>query len=508
MNNGHDAHAHPRVVPLELSADEFRLLGHRLIDQIAGLLDGLRDGPVTPGEPPAVIRGTLGSDRLPEHGTPAAELLNQTTDLLFQHSLFNGHPRFWGYITSSAAPIGALGDLLAAAVNPNVGAFISSPMASEIEAQTIRWIAELIGYPSTCGGLLVSGGNVANFVALLAARKAKVPWDLASEGLGGTRPRLTVYVSRETHTWIHKASELFGMGAQSVRWIDTDEDLRMKIDVLQQEIAKDRAAGHLPIMVVGTAGTVGTGAVDPLPEIAAVCKASDLWFHVDGAYGAAAAALPEASTDLAGLRQADSIAMDPHKWLYSPLEAGCTLVRDPRHLIDAYSHHPVYYNFEGRPDEAPINYYEFGLQNSRGFRALKVWLGLRQAGREGYVQMIRDDIALAQHLRQAVVAHPELEALTQSLSITTFRFIPPGLRADTPEASAYLDQLNEELLNRLQAGGEAFVSNAQVHGKYALRACVVNFRTEKEDVEALPEIIVRLGRAVDQERRPKSLEDG
>lgn len=486
-----------------MNGDEFRVVGHRLVDRIAEFLDGLPQRPVTLAESPQTLRKALGGGALPEHGAPAQGLIEEAAGLLFDHSLFNGHPRFWGYITSSAAPIGALADMLASTINPNVGAFILSPLASEIEAQTIRWIADMIGYPRTCGGVLVSGGNMANFVCFLAARTAKVPWDFKHEGLSANHPRLMVYVSKETHTWIHKASELFGMGADSVRWIETNASQQMDVDALEKQIVADRAEGRLPFLVVGAAGTVGTGAIDPLPDIAAICKKYDLWFHVDGAYGAPAAVLPEASAQLKGLSEADSIALDPHKWLYSPLEAGCTLVRDPQHMIDAYSHHPDYYNFDGTKEDPPINYLDFGLQNSRGFRALKVWLGLRQVGREGYVQMIRDDIALAQALHKVVGAHPELQAMTQSLSITTFRFVPLNLTGDPTAVAAYLNKLNEELVNRLQKSGEAFVSNAVVEGNYLLRACVVNFRTTLSDVEALPEIVVRIGRDVDSELRPK-----
>ncbi len=490
-----------RKAPLEIRGAAFRELGHQLVDRIAEFLDGLPDRPVTTGETPQAIRSLLPHDRVPEHGSPANDLLAETAQLLFDHSLFNGHPRFWGYITASASPIGALSDLLAASVNPNVGASILSPVASEIEAQTIRWIADMIGYPRTCGGLMVSGGNMANFVCFLAARKAKTPWDLKTDGLGPGSRRLVAYVSSETHTWIDKAAELFGLGRKSIRWIQTDDRQQMDVEALERQIIADRADNHVPFLVVGAAGTVSTGAIDPLPEIAAVCARYGLWFHVDGAYGAPAAVLPDASPALLGLRLADSIALDPHKWLYSPLEAGCALVRDQHDLADTFSHHPAYYNFGDMQDDPPVNYHAFGLQNSRGFRALKVWLGLRQVGKEGYVRMIGDDIALSQALFRAVDRHPELQAVTQSLSITTFRFVPPDLSADGEQAEEVLNKLNEDILNHLQSGGEAFVSNAVVQGKYLLRACIVNFRTTLSDVEALPEIVVRWGRKLDADRR-------
>jgi glutamate/tyrosine decarboxylase-like PLP-dependent enzyme len=490
-----------------MSSRTFGDLGHRVVDDIARFLETLPARPITPGEAPSVVRALLGTGPLPERSAPAERVLEEAVELLFSHSLINGHPRFFGYITASAAPIGALGDLLAAAVNPNVGGWILAPLASELEAQTVRWIAELIGYPANCGGLLVSGGNMANFVGFLVARRALAPWDVRSEGLRAER-QLTLYVSGETHTWIQKAADLFGLGTNAIRWIATDSRRRMDVAALEQEIVADRTRGFLPFLAVGTAGTVGVGAVDPLPAVAAVCREHGLWFHVDGAYGAPAAVLPEAPADLKGLAEADSVAIDPHKWLYSPLEAGCVLVREPQRLIEAFSFHPEYYTLDTVAGETPVSYHELGPQNSRGFRALKVWLALRQAGREGYVRMIRDDIALARALYEAVGAHPELEAVTHNLSIATFRFAPGDLRTRAGTAESYLNDLNRELLDRLQLGGDAFVSNAVLDGTFVLRACIVNFRTTLADVEALPEIVARIGREVDSERRPAELRDG
>lgn len=500
MENG-SGDERQRYAALEMTGDDFRSVGQQLIDRIAEFLDELPHRPVTPGESPSEVRSALSGDTLPNSGTTAARLLEAIPDLLFEHSLFNGHPRFWGYVTSSAAPIGALADLLAAAVNPNVGGAILSPMASEIESQTIRWLAELLGYPTTCGGVLVSGGNVANFVGFLAGRQAKAPWDIKTRGVVDHGRHLITYVSAETHTWIDKAAELFGQGRESVRWIPVDDDLRMRVDLLRAQIEQDRADGHVPIMVVGAAGTVGTGVVDPLPEIAALCKEQDLWFHVDGAYGAPAILSPEAPPELQAMQEADSIAMDPHKWLYAPLEAGCTLVRDPHHLLGAFSHHPVYYRFDETTEQPTVNFYEYGLQNSRGFRALKVWLGLQQAGREGMVQMVSDDIRLSQAMHKAVAAHPELEAWTQHLSISTFRYVPEDVTPGTPEEDSYLNELNEKIVERLQHEGEVFVSNHVIRDQYLLRACIVNFRTTLADVLALPEIVVRVGREVHAEMR-------
>ena len=491
-----------RIAPLEMTPSEFRKVGYQLIERIAEFLCTLPDRPVTTSESPRLIRETLGTGPLPEQGAEARDLLEEAANLLFDHSTFNGHPRFMAVITSSAAPIGALGDLLAASVNPNLGGWIGGPMANEIEAQTIRWIAEMIGYPTGCGGLLVSGGNMGNFVGFLAARKAKATWDVRTSGMRGRDSRqMRVYTSSETHTWIHKATDMYGLGTDAIRWIPVDEQLRMDTTALRSQIQADIEAGDLPFLVMGTAGSVSTGAVDPLSDIAAICREYDLWFHVDGAYGGFAAVLLDEGQgtvpgDLKGISEADSVAVDPHKWLYAPLEAGCALVRNALALRAAFSYHPPYYHWASQ-DEPIIEYHEYGPQNSRGFRALKVWLALRHVGRAGYVEMISDDIRLAQELYRLVDAQPELQAFTQGLSITTFRYVPPDLTPGSEEVEAYLNQLNTEVLTRLQRSGEALVSNALVGGVFLLRACIVNFRTSLEDIEALPGIVIRIGREVD-----------
>ena len=490
-----------RAAAAHIDTATFRALGHQLVDQVAGLLESLPRGPVRRDESPSSVRDALGlNGPLPESGMDPAALLEQSTRLLFEHSLFNGHPRFFGYITASPAPIGILGDLLAAALNPNCGAWALSPAATEVEAQTVRWIAELIGFPKDAGGILVSGGNMANIVCLAAARVAKADWDIRKDGVSATGARrLRVYVSAEAHTWIQKATDLTGLGTESIRWIPTDAHLRMDVAALRRQIELDRTAGEIPCLVAGTAGSVSTGAIDPLREIAGICRKHDVWFHVDGAYGGFAAALPDASDDLKALSLADSVAVDPHKWLYAPLEAGCALVRDAAALRAAFAYHPPYYHF----DEQATNFVDCGPQNSRGFRALKVWLQMRHIGAAGYRQMIADDIRLSQAMAQAVAQHAELELATQDLSITTFRYVPLDLRTQvgTADAERHLDALNRALLDRLQVGGEVFLSNAVIGGRYLLRACIVNFHTDRSDVEAVPAIVARLGRAIDAELR-------
>lgn len=479
-----------RRAPLEMTEEQFRSLGHELVDGIAGLLGSIRTRRVTPAESPLQVRDVLEASRtLPEEGKDPGTLLRHAARLLFDHSLFNGHPRFYGYVTSSASPIGTLADLLASAVNANVGAWKLSPMATEIEGQVVRWIAQFIGYPGDCGGLLVSGGNMANLTCFMAARAAHAGLDVRKHGLSSSS-RLCVYASSETHTWIQKAADLAGLGTDAIHWINGGQTIDLA--QLEQRYRQDIEDGYQPFLVVGSAGTVSTGAIDPLPAMAAFCRNHGLWFHVDGAYGAFASALADAALDLKGLQMADSVAVDPHKWLYAPLEAGCALVRDRAALRNAFSYHPPYYSF----DVEATNYFDIGPQNSRGFRALKVWLALQHAGAAGYREMIQDDIALARYLYERATNHPELEALTQNLSITTLRYVPSELHATLgqEQTERYLNVLNERLLAAIEMSGEAFLSNAVIDGKYALRACIVNFRASTGDIEAVTELVARLGR--------------
>ncbi len=501
-----------RSAPADMAPEKFRKIGHSLVDAVADFLTRLPDASTASPLLPDAMRSLLGTRKMPEKGVDIEPVLDRFSRDFFRHSTHNGSPRFWGYITSSAAPIGALADLLAAAVNPNCGAWALSPIATEIENESIRWLAEFLALPGKWEGVLVSGGNMANIVGFIAARKAKATWDIRTKGLADVESRrLVLYTSAEAHTWIYKAADMCGLGTSAVRWIAADEKLRLRPDELRQRIMEDRAAGLHPFMVAGTAGSVGTGAIDPLPEIAKICKEFDLWFHVDGAYGAPAVALDTASADLKGLRMADSIAIDPHKWLYSSLEAGCLLTRHAGALPDAFAFKPPYYQFDDNEGQEVRNYFEYGPQNSRGFRALKIWLGFQQAGASGYRQMISDDIKLAHKLHAFVGKQFLLEQGTVSLSICTFRFVPADLRERASDENAvtdYLNELNARIATALRLSGRAFVSNAHIGDRYYLRACIVNFRTTLADVQALPETIVELGRDLDKQFRPSEVRSG
>jgi len=502
----------PGDSPFEMSPEEFRALGHRLIDRLAAFLESVPTRPGAPDLTAAEARARVGSDPLPQDGTPAGPLLDSAAELLMEGCRLNGHPRSWGYVIGTPAPVAILADFVASTVNPNMAAWHSAPVPTEIELQAVRWIAELLGYPADCGGLLVSGGNMANFVGVLAALRARADWDLRREGLAAPDAEpLTLYASKETHTWIEKAADLFGLGTEAIRWIATDPTRRMDTAALRATLAADRRAGLRPFLVVGSAGTVSTGAVDPLPELAEIAREQGLWFHVDGAYGAPAIAaqglVPEnlAPADLAGLRVADSLAVDAHKWLFVPLEAGCALVRDRRALHDTFSYRPPYYHYRDVGDEV-VHFHEYGPQNSRACRALKVWLTLRRVGARHYAETIARNLRQSQRMAEILAEQPDFETATQSLSIATFRYLPRDLHGrDDGAVEDYLDTLNTELLMRAQRGQPLFLSNAVLDGHFFLRACITNFRTREADLEALPGILRPIGEALDRDLRPVEL---
>ena len=487
----------PRSTEIELDPALFRRLGHELVDRIADFNSSLPERPVTSAADQQTIRDVLKSiGSHPGRGATPASLLAGTTELLFEHSLFNGHPRFWGYITSSPAPLGVLGDLLAAGINANVGAWILSPVATEIEREVIRWIGEFIDFPAG-GGLLVSGGNAANHVAFIAAMRAACGNQIRSVGLRGLDADLVVYASSETHTWLQKSADMSGLGIDSIRWIESDSDGRVRIDATARAIGEDLENGRQPFLVIGSSGTVSTGVIDPLDDLADLCEEFELWFHVDGAYGGLAATAPEVKDQYEGLGRADSVAVDPHKWLYAPLEAGCTLVRKPTDLTSAFSYHPPYYNFE----DAELNYVDYGPQNSRGFRALKVWLACQHLGMDGHRTLISEDIQLARYAYELFDQEPDFEALTCHLSITTFRYVPEEFVEHIGEEAAEreLEARNRQILERIERSGEYFVSQAIVNDRFALRMCIVNFRTTTGDIEEFPGFVRRMAAGISEE---------
>jgi glutamate/tyrosine decarboxylase-like PLP-dependent enzyme len=402
---------------------------------------------------------------------------------------------------------GAAADLLAAGMNMNAGGWVLAPSAIEIELHLTRWFARQFGLPETAAGIIVSGGAMANFIALKVARDQGAGWDIRTEGVAAGPP-LAMYMSTEAHVVSTRAADMLGLGTKAVRQIPIDERFRVRLDLLRQAIARDREDGVRPFAVVGSAGTVATGAIDPLDELAQLCRDEGIWFHVDAAYGGPAAFTDDLRPLFAGIERADSIAFDPHKWMYTPHSGGCVLVRDLQLLIDSFSIHAAYVRQDKERTGRGIDGTQLGPQFSRGFSALKIWLSLLAHGRQAYVRRISHDAELARYLGARVQERPDFElACPVGLSICCFRYVPADMPA-SPQAEAYLNLLNERLMTDVQQDGRVFYSNAVLGERYVLRACIVNFRTEADDLDAVLDVTAEIGARLDDELRPDSLKEG
>jgi glutamate/tyrosine decarboxylase-like PLP-dependent enzyme len=475
----------------DLSPDQIRQLGYMAADAVAEQRAGLTARPVF-GKVGA--GAALFDEPPPEEGQPIEKTLAFAREHILPFPMGNSHPRFYGFINATADPVGIAADYLAASMNPNCWG--GDHAAIHVEHRVLKWLAEFLGYPETAEGILVSGGSMANFTALAAARRAMTPGNVREDGLAGEgRLRLTVYASDQVHHCVDKAVDLLGIGTSQLRKIATDERFRIRMDLLAAAVAADRRAGLTPAIVVGNAGTVNTGAIDPLEEIADLCARESLWFHVDGAYGAMARLSPKLAPLFAGMERADSIAADPHKWLYVPYEAGATLVREKGRLSDTFRKFPEYLASDPEsPFPGPAWFAERGVELSRSFKALKVWMGLKTHGRKGYARAIENDVALAHFLAAEVDRRPEFERLSETvLSIANFRYRPEGRAL----SDADLDRINRRIVNRLVGDGSFFLAPTILKGRTALRVCIVNFRTREEDLTALLDEATRIGREIE-----------
>jgi aromatic-L-amino-acid decarboxylase len=472
----------------DLSPDEVRRLGRLAADAVAEHREKLLERPVF---------GKIGADASlfdgppPEEGRPFEDVLDFVREHVLPYPFGNSHPRFFGFINATADPVGSTADYLAAALNPNCWG--GDHAAVHVENQVIGWLAAILGLPREAEGILVSGGSMANFTALAAARRAMTPGNVREDGLSGEgRPRLVVYASDQVHHCVDKAVDLLGIGTRNLRKIETDERFRIRMDLLGSAIAEDRRAGLSPAIVVGTAGTVNTGAIDPLDALAELCRRESLWFHADGAYGAMAVLSRELAPLFAGLERADSIAADPHKWLYVPYEAGATLVREPGRLAATFRKFPEYLASDPEsPFPGPAWFAERGVELSRGFKALKVWMGIQVHGTRAYAHAIENDVALARFLSDEVDRRSDFERMADPvLSIANFRYRPAGGALSEGD----LDRLNRRIINRLVGAGSFFLAPTILKGRTAMRACIVNFRTTKEDLTFLLDEAARVGK--------------
>jgi aromatic-L-amino-acid decarboxylase len=463
-------------------------LGEAVVGLWGELLETLPERPITRGFEPEDVRAALTLD-VPDEPLPLEQLTEHLRALVLEQSVYTGHPGFLAYIVGAGTVPGAAADLTAAAINQNVGGWRLSPGATEVELHLGRWLARECGLPPDSGGYALSGGAMANLVALKLARDAAAGVGVRHTGVRGLQP-LAIYASSEAHVVIARAADVLGLGQDAVRSIDVDERFRMRPELLERAIAADRAAGVTPAAAVGTAGTTANGAVDPLAEIADICAREGLWFHVDGAYGAPAVLADDLRPQLAGIERADSIAVDPHKWLYAPTQVSFVLLRDMQRLADSFAMEASYI-WLPEEERRGVDLAHLGPQFSRGFSALKVWLALLAHGRGAFARRISHDAALARYLGELVEAHPDFELVTPpSLSICCFRYAPEHLRGDEPA----LDELNERLMTAVQRDGSVYCSNAVLDGRFCLRACIVNFRTEAEQLELLMDVVAEQGR--------------
>ncbi len=483
-------------ISLDPSATEMRHYGNAAVEIMANYLESVAERRVYRQTSAGQIREKLDA-ALPVEGSSFDRLLATFTDTILPASRHNAHPRMFGYVQSPGTAIAGLADLLASTLNANLTAWRSAPAAVELERLTLNWIKQIVGLTATAAGLFVSGGSMANLAALAAARAAKVP---ATADLKGAR----IYASQETHHSIAKAAALLGIGAENVRTVAVDSRFKIRIDDLEDKLSADLSAGHFPFCVVANAGTVGTGAVDCLFEVHQVARRFNLWMHADASYGGFAALAETARPLFNGIAEADSVALDPHKWLYLPLDCGCVFYRDGETARAAFAHPAEYTKVLALQDDEAFAFWDYGPELSRRFRALKVWMLLKGVGTRALGDSIEKDLACARHLEKLVRASEDFEMLAPiELSIFCFRYRPPKFRtalanADEREQhrlNAQLDKVNERLLVALQGDGSSYLSNARIHGRFSLRGCVMNYRTTLCDMEILLDDLRRLAPA-------------
>ena len=469
------------MATIDLTPEAFRELGYRAVDLLAEQLRTLPTGPVRRSMEEA--RERLLSQPLPVAATDPAALLDAVAEQILPYPMGNVSPRFFGWVNSPPAPLGILAELLAAGLNSSVAG--GDHAATYVEHAVLRWLKAMVDYPQTSGAILVSGGSMANLTGLAVMRYCKAQGQMRAQGFYAESAPMVVYTSAQGHSCIEKAIEALGFGHDYLRKIPVDADFRMDIVQLRAQIEADRAAGLRPVCVAASAGTVNTGAIDPLNAIADLCAEYDMWFHVDGAYGGLGILAEQTKGLYNGMERADSLAIDPHKWLYVPVECGCTLVRDAQAMRDTFSLVPPYL----RDDKLLPWFSEFGLQQTRGFRALKLWLVIQQIGVQGYRDSISHDIELARALQAKIKARPAFELIAAGpLSVTCFRYHPDNI--DDPGA---LNTLNKSILDTVQREGAVFLTSTELHGQTVLRACIVNFRTTPADLDTLLDVIAEVG---------------
>ncbi len=470
-----------------------RALGHRMLDDMLDYMKTVAERPAWQDVPEQVAARLR--EPLPRESADESQVYEQFQRDVLPYPLGNIHPRFWAWVIGTGTPMGVLSELLAATMNPNMGGGVHAPYL--VEKQVLEWMREIFDFPEGSSGLLVSGGSMANLVGLTVARHVRAGFDIRKKGLHGSPKPLTVYGSTGMHSSVQKALELMGMGSGGLRLVETRPDHSIDVEALGRMLKEDRAAGMQPVCIVGNAGTVNTGAVDDLDALADICQQQELWFHVDGAFGAWAAIVPERAEQMRGMSRADSLAFDLHKWLYMPIEIGCVLVRENRQHRDTFSLTPDYLEQTVRGVAAGGNWFsEYGVQLSRNFRALKAWMSLKTYGIDKYRRLIRQNMEQAVYLGELVETHPQLQLMAPvSLNIVVFRYLAEALDEAGPD-ELMLDELNKEILLRIQERGIAVPSGTRVNERYVIRVAHVNHRTRYSDMDLLVQSVLEIGREI------------
>jgi aromatic-L-amino-acid/L-tryptophan decarboxylase len=464
--------------------DAARTAAHKIVDDAVEHLSQVRERPVWQEMPEHVRAAFL--TPVPDHPTPLDNVYVELTENLMPYPMGNIHPRFWGWYMGAGNFTGALADFLAAIDGSNLGG--GNTAAAQLDRQTVNWLKQMMGFPPSASGTLTSGGSMANMVGLTVARNAMAGVDVRAEGVTNLPQPLRFYASDQVHSCHQKAMETLGLGNRALAHVASDADFRMDMAALERAIAQDRAAGMRPACVIATAGTTNTGSIDDLKAIGEVCSREGLWFHVDGCIGALIKIAPEHCHMVDGIEMADSLALDPHKWLHAPFEAGCALVRDAKLHYATFSLHPEYLEEKQRGMAGAEFLFDYGFELSRGFKALKIWMSLKEHGTEKFGRLIDQNIAQGAYLSDLITSEPSLELMAPTaINIVCFRY-----RLEGADEAAH-QALNTEIMLRLQEAGTAVMTDTTIHGRHCLRAAINNHRTRRDDLDLLVREVTRLG---------------
>jgi glutamate/tyrosine decarboxylase-like PLP-dependent enzyme len=464
--------------------EQARSLMHQMVDDAIDYISGVRERPIWQEMPAEVLESFQAP--LPKEGQSAEAVYQEFTENILPYPMGTTHPRFWAWYMGAGTLSGAVADFWASVINSNLGG--GNHAAHRVEEQVINWMKEIMGFPATASGLLVSGGSMANLLGLTVARNVQAGYDMREEGIrpGG---RLCVYASTEVHSCNQKALEMLGMGSRSLRKVAVKEDYTIDLNALRQQIAQDRKDGLQPICVIGSAGTVNTGAVDDIDALADLCEREGLWLHIDGAIGAIGMLADNVRPQIAAISRADSLAIDLHKWMHMPFEAACVLVKNREAHKNTFALIPEYLAKNTRGVASGSNWFsEYGPQLSRRFRALKVWMSLKEHGSEKFGRMIARNVEQARYLERLVGAQEDMELIAPvGLDIVCFRYNPGGLQAEQ------LDALNKEIKLQLEEKGIAAPGYTTLRGRYCLRIAISNHRSREADFDLLVEKIREIG---------------